>query len=322
MRHKFRALASLLCGLYLTMVMTACSQPEPPLRVALLEWPPYELAFWAREQGWVTEEDAQLLDYQTPAEVARAFANGTVDLVALTLDYALTLKENHPDTRIITVIDYSNGGDSVLSSTPVTDKNDLKGKRIGLESGQLGSYMFARFLDAYDLTSDDFDIQYVDIPAQVDTWKQGELDLLITYEPSRSEVMQMGAVEIFNSSDIPKEIVDVFLIRESLLESRNEQVKHFFKGWYQAVEALHQDDPRLYAFIAERESLPISVIESIFTEVEVPSLQANLAMMTGQDSEFVNGLARNEAIMIESGLMKKSVDKMNIYTPLALPNQP
>ncbi len=302
-------------ALLIGLLLSACSKPDPPLRVALLEWPPYELAFWASAQGWYNKEQIQLLEYKTPAEVTRAFATGSVDVIAVTTDFALTLAEQYPETRIVLIIDASNGGDVVLSRTPVKDKDDLLGKTLAVEAGPLGFYMLARFRDHYELSRTDLKIEYIDIPAQVDHWQNSDIDLVITYEPNRSRLIDLGAVEIFTSREIPNEIVDVFVVKDSLITSRHADLKHFVDGWFKAVEDLKAQPPELFKFIAEREDLPPEVVREIFQDhLVVPDRQENLRLLSASDSSFSNGLQRNERVMTEEGIISGKIDRKALFT--------
>lgn len=299
----------------LGILLSSCSSPDKPLRVALLEWPPYELAFWAREQGWIKPEQARLLEYKTPAEVTRAFASGAVDIIAVTTDFALSLADKFPDTRLFIIIDSSNGGDVVLSRAPVTGKQDLIGKSIAVEAGPLGTYMLTRFRDYYQLDKNDLDVNYVDLPAQIDNWRNTDVDLTITYDPYRSRILDMGAHEIFSSRQIPNEIVDVFLVREALIKERKEDLQAFTQAWFRAVDDFKQGKEALFSFIGERESIPPEVIKTILTQdVHIPDKNENLKLLTGKDKSFFEGLKRNERIMLAEDMIKPGNNHEQLVT--------
>ncbi len=298
-------------------LLSACQPRQEPLRIALLEWPPYELAFWARANNWFTSDQVVLLEYKTPAEVARAFATGAVDIIAVTSDFALTLLEEYPDTRIIVVIDASNGGDTVLSKLPLQKGDNFNGKRIGVESGPLGSYMLSRFMEKFDIQETELTIKYVDIPGQLSMWQAEEVDLLITYDPIRSKLKSQGAYEIFSTKEIPNEIIDVFLIREQQIDTHKEHLKAFINGWFKAVEDLNSKNPALYEFIGKRENIPSEVIREVFNDISVPSFSENLSQLSDKKS-FITNLKQHEKIMLNKKLMTKTVNKQALITTKAL----
>lgn len=302
------------------LFLSACGQSTPPLRVALLEWPPYELAFWAEHNGWLDKEKIELLEYKTPAEVTRSFASGAVDIIAVTTDFALALAAQHPDTRIVLVIDASNGGDVVLSRQALDPSQNLKGKTIAVEAGPLGNYMLSRFLNRFGLKRSDMNIEYVDIPQQVDYWKNNDVELLITYEPNKTRLMNEDAQVIFSSKDIPNEIVDVFLVRESLLQDRKSDLMHFTHAWFKALDDLLSNKPEVLSFIGDRESIPVDDIRAMFTEIYLPDVKANQALLGGQIPDFIQGLVLNEQVMRESNMLSSrvSINKEKLVSPVLL----
>lgn len=298
-------------------LISACSPSEPPLRVALLEWPPYELAFWAQDQGWLDKERVELLEYKTPAEVSRAFASGSVDIIAVTTDFALALAAQQPDTRIFVVIDSSNGGDVILSRQPVASASALRGKTLAVEAGPLGNFMLSRFLDRYGLSRSDLNIEYVDIPQHVEHWKISDVDLIITYEPSKTRILKEGAQVVFSSKEIPNEIVDVFIARESVIKNRKSDLDHFTHVWFKAVDDLHGNKPEVFSFIGERESIPADEIKAAFMEIRVPSLDENLMLLSGKDPALFRGVELNEKVMRLSSMLPSgaTINKDKLITP-------
>ena len=299
-------------------LLSGCQKQQAPLRVALLEWPPYELAFWARENNYFSSEQVTLLEYKTPAVVSRAFATGAVDIIAVTSDFALALMEDIPETRLFIVIDASNGGDTVLSKQPMKKGDSFKGKRIGFESGPLASYMLARFKEKFSINDDELKSKFVDIPGQIDMWEADEIDLLITYDPIRNKLKSQGAYEIFSSREIPNEIIDVFVIRAEAIETQKENLKAFVGAWFKAVDELHAQSPELIEFIGARENLSPSMVRDMFKDIYVPSYSENVAYLSGNDEAFIGGFKQHEQIMLEQKMMKNVVDKHTLITNKAL----
>ncbi len=311
-------LNKLVCIFFVFVALSGCEQHQRPLRIALLEWPPYELAFWAEKNRWFNEDQVRLLEYKTPAEVTRAFSTGAVDVIAVTSDFALTVMEQYPDTRIVTVIDSSNGGDTILSKVAAAKGDDFSGYTIALEAGPLGSYMLARFTEKFDISSSDLTVKYVDIPAQESAWQNEDIDLLITYEPIRTKLISTGAHEIFTSKDIPNEIIDVFLIREKGLAEHESNLTAFLNGWFKAVADLKSENPELYQFIGARLGITAEATQQAFQQVEVPGFNENLQYLSGKNRDFLNGLEQHEKVLLDKQLMKKPIDKQKLITNRAL----
>ena len=206
----------------------------------------------------------------------------------------------------------------MLAKQPLKKGDSFKGKRIGAESGPLSSYLLARFMDKFDIDEAQLEIKYVDIPGQASMWDSDEIDLLITYDPIRSQLKAKGAFEIFTSKEIPNEIIDVFLIREEKLESQKDNLKAFVSGWFKAVKDLNSGNPRVFEFIGMREKLSADVVREIFTEISVPGYSENLIQLSGENKEFMAGFDQHEKIMLDKKLMATAVDKKALITNKAL----
>jgi len=236
----------------LVAVLAGCTPPDPPLRVGLLEWPPYDILRLARLSGDLPAGQFELVQFRSPAEASRAYAAGGIDIVALPLDYEIRLAEGSDDHRAFIIIDESAGGDAIIGRQPFDSLAGIAGSTIGLESSELGIHMLSRLLDHAGLTAADIDLAFHDYPDQADAWRQGSVDLMITYEPNRSRLLQMGGQVLFSSADIPGEIIDVFIARQSQIEARNADFRRFSRAWFSAVRDWEGDSQSAASRLAPR----------------------------------------------------------------------
>jgi NitT/TauT family transport system substrate-binding protein len=290
-RRPGRCIGMLLLLLVLVM-LAACSPPKPPLRVGLVAWPPFELAQLAKVKGYFDSKRVELVEFQSPAEAVRAYAVGGLDVVALTLDYVFDLHARSQDHRVFLVIDKSNGGDVAISRTPMASLAELKGRRIGLEAGPLGAHMLTRMLERGGLTPKDVQLAYFDIPDQEAAYKAGKVDVIITYEPIRTRLMQAGGHLIFSSRDMPGEIIDVFVARDSAMRQRADDFRHFSEGWFAALAQFQRQPQASAAIMAPRLDMSTAQFLAAMSDVELPSLAANRAYLSAQDRQFVDGITR------------------------------
>ena len=196
-----------------------CSgEPQLPFRVGTNVWPGYEPLYLAREQGlYPPSAGLRLVEYTSASEVIQAFRNGTIDAAALTLDEVLLLAETTPDLGIVLVLDISHGADVILAQPAISSLRDLKGKRVGLESTALGAYVLTRALQTAGMRQDDVRKISLEVDEHEQAFKKGRVDAVVTFEPVRTRLMASGARQLFDSSMLPGEIVDVLVVRRTLL---------------------------------------------------------------------------------------------------------
>ncbi len=303
----------------LLALLTACSPPQPPIRVGLLAWPPYELAWLAEKEGYFDPDRVELVEFQSPAEASRAYAVGGLDVVALTLDYVFELHARTSEHRVFLLIDESRGGDVVISRAPMLELARLKGKRIGLESGPLGAHMLYSLLRRAGLAPDDVELLYFDIPDQLEAYASGKVDVMITYEPVRTKLLQRGGHQIFSSREIPGEIIDVFVARESQMRERGDDFRHFTQGWFRALAQLRREPDASAAAMAPRLDMSAPQFLSALAGVEMYSLESNRQLLGASDTGFMDGVRRfATSVNLASGqTVPAQMDRL--FSPAVLP---
>ncbi len=115
-------------------------------------WPGYDNLYVAKELDYYNSTPIRLVNYSSVADQIRAFQNGELEAVALTMGDALVLSENISDLRTVLVLDSSFGADVVLAKPAIKYLGELKGKRVGVEASGLGAFMLARTLESVKLT--------------------------------------------------------------------------------------------------------------------------------------------------------------------------
>ncbi len=95
----------------------------------------------------------------------------------------------------------------------------------------------------------------IEAGSHVDAYLQGRVDALVTFEPMRSILLDRGARVLFDSTQIPGEIVDVLAVREDFLERHPERVTELVAGWSRAVAYAKTAPMKAAQLMAPRENL-------------------------------------------------------------------
>jgi ABC-type nitrate/sulfonate/bicarbonate transport system substrate-binding protein len=90
----------------LSLFVSGCDRkPQPPLVFGAAVWPGYEPVYLARSLGYYSKANLRLAEYTRESEVAQAFRNHSIQVAALTLEQALLLRRDIPETKIILLFD-------------------------------------------------------------------------------------------------------------------------------------------------------------------------------------------------------------------------
>lgn len=309
-----RWLALLIC-----LALASCRVPEPPLRIGISPWPPTEIAKLAEHLGYLSDSNVTIVEFHSPAEAGRAYLTGGLDAVALTMDYVLHYNMQNDEHRAFLVVDLSNGADTVLSHAPVPDLARIAGRRIGLEPGPLGGHMLRSLLEKAGITYQDVEMVFVERPDHRDAFLSKKVDLLVTYEPTRGDLVDRGAVEVFTSKEIPGEIVDVFVARVDAIDARQDDFRAFTTAWFSALQDLDRDPLGCAALIAPRLEMTAEKYLEALQGVIIPDLAENRRMLGAQNNEFISRISHFVASVNAGQQTPADVDLKRFLTSKALP---
>lgn len=243
----------LLCAALLGLSGSAFAQ-KPSFTVGwsvYVGWNPYQymaksgiLRKWADKYN--VNIRVQRFDYAPSLD---AFVSKNIDACTMTNMEALDMPAaSGVDTTAIVIGDYSNGNDAVL----VRNNNSfqtLPGKRILLVEKTVSQYLFERGMAINGMENQIKQVKLVntsdsDIVAgfQNDAAEAG----VVTWKPLVSQVAkQKGVATIFNSSQIPGEILDLLVVRTEVLARPEGQrfARAIAGAWYETMAAMSAKGP-------------------------------------------------------------------------------
>ncbi len=260
----------------LEFVFFSCAkEPPPPLRVGFVVWPGSESMYLARDLGYYAKTPIKLVDYASDLEIMRSYRNGDIEAAALTLDQTWSLAETAPDFRIVLIQDFSYGGDAIVAKPEIKNLQALKGRRVGLESDSLKAFILSRALGQVGMSSKDVDIVSLVGAEDESALKQRSIDALVTSEPTISKLRAMGAKLLFDSRQIPGEIMDVVIMRESVLIKQTTAAQDLTIGWFRALDYLQLHPADAARRIAPHSGIkPLEFLKSL-NSIRIPDVQSN-----------------------------------------------
>ena len=285
------------------LLLGACESPQPPLRVATIQWIGYQPLHLARQLDYFPPNTVRLADFSSNTESLRAFRNGNVEVAALTLDEVLLLRDDGHDARVILIMDYSEGADAIVARPEIETLADLKGKRIGVESTAATAYLLARALEFGGLTTDDVDIVRLAAANQEAAYRENRVDALATFEPLRTRLNRLGAHDLFDSTRIPGEIVDVLVTRGDIIDDTPERLEVLLESWFEAIGYANSHPGETAALLAPRASLSENEFREAVAGMRFPSLNENCRLL-GDNAASMQGVTlRLQTLMVDKGLL-------------------
>ena len=297
-------------------------EPETALRIGTNVWIGSEPLYLARELGKLDPAAVQLVEYPSASEVLRAFRNQAIDGMVISLDELFGLAVDGLQPRVVLVVDVSHGADVVVGRPGMRSLRDLAGKSVAVESGALGAFVLSRALAKSGMQAGDVKVVHLESNEQPSAFEKGRVDGAVTFDPYRTQFLKAGATILFDSTQIPGEIVDLIAVRESVLDKRPEAIQALLSGWFAAVDYM-QGDPK---DAARRMGIRQQTSGEQFLEAQrglhVPSRAENLKMLGGDKPELAVTGRRLMELMIESKLLRSSVDIERVLAPGPLAGLP
>ena len=227
-------------------------------------WTPYYymnkagiLRRWADKYGISIK--VQRFDYAPSLD---AFVARNIDACTMTNMEALDMPaaSGVPTTAIL-IGDYSNGNDALLVRNGL-QMNNLPGKKMLLVQKTVSEYLFDRAMTIGGMRGQLKQVRMIntsDSDIATAFLSDTSASAVVTWKPMLSQILkQKGITSLFNSSQIPGEILDLTVVRTDVLNRADGAGQSFAKAltgaWYEMLAAMSAqgvESDKVLAGIAE-----------------------------------------------------------------------
>jgi NitT/TauT family transport system substrate-binding protein len=311
----FRALA----GTALLLALGSCVRaPEPALRIGTNVWIGCEPLYLAREMGYLDPKAVQLVEYPSASEVLRAFRNQAIDGMVISLDELFGLASEGLQPKVILVVDVSHGADAIVARPGTQSMKDLKGKRVAVESGALGAFVLTRALALNGMKASDVKVVPMESNEQPGAFEKGQVDAAVTFDPYREQLLRAGAQSVFDSTQIPGEIVDLIAMRMGVLDAQPKSVQELLSGWFKAIDYLNRQPRDAAQRMGIRQQISGEQFLKTLQGLHIPTRAENLRMLSGPKPELAASGRRLMDLMLDAKLLRTPLEIENYLAPAPL----
>lgn len=284
---------ALLTCLALGAAALAACQPPPqaPLKLGLNPWVGYDPMVLARDRGLLDAAQVKVVELASSSETQRHLRNGLLDGAALTLDETLRLADEGVDLRIVLLLSTSAGADVVMARPDIRSLAGLRGRSIAVERTTVGALMLQRLLQVGGLQPHEVQVRNLEASQHLAALRNGLVDAAVTYEPLAGTLQAEGLRPVFDSRQMPGDIVDVLVVRAETLSRRQPQVEAAVLGWRRGLGALESDPQASAELLAVGVDLtPADYLTTLkglkfYTDQEGQALMSGRPRALGRQSE-------------------------------------
>ncbi|WP_028311435.1 ABC transporter substrate-binding protein [Derxia gummosa] len=177
--------------------------------------------------------------FSDPALIPPAIASGSVEGGMLTYDQVIGVVAKGQAMKVIMPIDYSNGGDAIVSPTGIGSVADLKGKTIAYNTLSPSDFLLSYALSTQGMSEKDIKPVNMTPDAVPAAILSNKVNLGVTYEPFVSTVLGQGGKKfkvLYSSKDAPGLIADVLVFDAKSIAGKSAEIKGVIQGYVEALD--------------------------------------------------------------------------------------
>lgn len=174
-----------------------------------------------------------------------AFKSGAMDLMWVTIDAFPTESGSYGEpVKFLFQADWSRGGDAIVTKSGINSVADLIGQKIAVAPATPSHTFLLWMLDVGGLSVQDVEI--VEVASAIDAasaFKSGEVDAAVVWSPDDADCLKnvTGSKILINSKQATHIIADGFMVKQSVLNVKRDQLTKLVEGWLTGSHELNSD---------------------------------------------------------------------------------
>ncbi|XLY89545.1 putative urea ABC transporter substrate-binding protein [Ectopseudomonas mendocina] len=257
--RKYRLLSFAAAGLAALLSFSAHAEKKDSFSVCwtlYAGWMPWGHAStsgiidkWAKKYG-IDIDVVQLNDY---VESINQYSVGQFDGCTMTNMDALTIPAaGGVDSTALIVGDYSNGNDGLVIKGEGKTLADIKGMQVNLVELSVSHYFLARALETAGLSERDVKVVNTSDADIIAAYTTPSVQAAATWNPMLAEIIaQPGSTQVFDSSKIPGEILDMMVVNTQTLQDNPDFGKALVGAWFEILELMQSGTPEASEALTE-----------------------------------------------------------------------
>jgi NitT/TauT family transport system substrate-binding protein len=203
---------------------------------------------WADKYG-IEIDVVQINDY---VESINQYTAGQFDGCTMTSMDALTIPAaGGVDSTSLIVGDFSNGNDGIVLKGADKKLADIKGQNVNLVELSVSHYLLARALETVGMAEKDVRVVNTSDADLVGVFTTPDVMSTVTWNPLLSEIVAQPAVtKVFDSSQIPGEIIDLMVVNTETLADNPKFGKALVGAWYEIMSVMAAGDDKALTSMA------------------------------------------------------------------------
>ena len=296
-----------------TTEQSKLSVSQKPFRFAVATWVNHGPFYLAKEKGFY-EKYGLIVDIQKIDDIGAqklALQAGKLDGTISSVDYFATSAAEGIKAKTIMKLGAGDGADAVVAGEGINTVAELKGKSVAFEQGGPDHFLLLFVLEENGMTSKDIKPVYMTTGDAGAAYVAGAVDACVVWEPWVSNAVKKRKSNILATSHERSDVlVDTFVVRNDILETRKADVIAFMKGWFDAIEYWKAHPEESNRIMAKGLGIAEEDFAQMLEGVKLSDYQNNLAYF-GTEShpgKYWEVFAEANKIYQQEGIISKPAD--------------
>lgn len=256
---------------------------------------------WADKYGI----DVEIVQFNDYVESINQYTAGAFDGVSATNMDTLSIPSGSGvDTTALIIGDYSNGNDAVIAKG-ASGLADLAGKPVNLVELSVSHYLLARGLDTVGLEESDLgSVINTSDADMIAAYATKDVEAVVTWNPLVSEILGSNpdAVNLFDSSMIPGEILDLMVVNTATLADNPDFGKAVVGAWYEVMGLMAAGDEAALTAMAEASGTDLAGYKAQMAATEMFFDPAAAVAQAGSD-ELPTTMSNVAEFLFDKGIL-------------------
>ncbi len=212
-----------------------------PIKIGYSDWPGYTVLEVAKQKGWFKDAglDVELVwfDYLPSLD---AFSANKIDAVCVVGSDALVTGATGGKSKIIALLDYSDGSDMIVGAPGVSSVKDLKGKKIGIEVTLVEHMLLLQALKNNGMKQSDVELVNTPTNDTPQVLGSGKVSAIGAWYPISGQALKAvaGSKPLFTSAEAKGLIYDVLAVNPTSYAKHKEDWSKIAGIYYKCVDYL------------------------------------------------------------------------------------
>jgi NitT/TauT family transport system substrate-binding protein len=220
--------------------------------------------------------DVRLVTFSDNSLMSGALQGGEIDSSTLTYDQVIMASARGWPLKVVMPLDYSVGGDAIVSSAAIRTVKDLKGRRVAFQPLSPSDFLLGYALAQAGLSQKDIRAVNSTPEGVVSVMATGAVDAGVTYQPSVSAILGLGGGKLYHvllsSREARGMITDVLVVKESTIVKNPKFVAALVRGTLDGLAFMRREPAKAAAIIAKTLEIPPGEVQSELSNIENPPL--------------------------------------------------